>query len=76
MYVPYYLHLCARWDLVDLNDIHIFSLKGICVVTIFIDVDLIRICVICTISTFRPGWDLSNLPDLYILSEIGSVRFA
>jgi len=71
--VPYHLHLCARWDLVDLNDMHMFSLKEICVVTIFIEVYLSRICVICTINTFRPGWDLSDLPDLHILREIRRV---
>ena len=52
MHVPYYLHLCVRWDLGDLNDKHMFSRYGICEVSIFIDVYTSGICMICTICTF------------------------
>ena len=76
MYFQSFLHLCARLDLVDLNDMYMFSQNGVFLLTIFIDVHLSGICVICTMCTFWPGWDLSDLPDLYIFVEMGSVRSA
>ena len=35
--VTYHLHLCARWDLADLNGKHMLSRNGICLVTFFRD---------------------------------------
>ena len=46
-----------------------FSRDGICLVTIFIDVYLSRICEICTTSIFGPGWDLFDLPICIFLAR-------